>query len=41
MYLVVFDVLVEDIRRRDDIEKRAEEWYDDFRILGFLYIKDI
>lgn len=24
---VVSDVLAEDIRRRDDIEKRAEEWY--------------
>lgn len=35
MYLVVFDVLVEDIRRRDDIEERAEEWYVNFRILGF------
>lgn len=35
MYLVVFDVLVEDIRRRDDIEKRVEEWYVNFMILGF------
>lgn len=35
MYLVVFDVLVEDIRRRDDIEKRVEEWYVNFTILGF------
>lgn len=27
MHPVVSDVLAEDIRRRDDIEKRAEEWY--------------
>lgn len=36
MYLVVFDVLVEDIRRRDDIEKRVEEWYVNFMILFIL-----
>lgn len=27
LHPVVSDVLAEDIRRRDDLEKRAEEWY--------------
>lgn len=34
MYPVVSDVLAEDIRRRDDLEKRAEEWYVNPMISG-------
>lgn len=34
MHPVVSDVLAEDIRRRDDIEKRAEEWYGNPMIPG-------